>query len=178
MRAASRWAVTAMLLLVSCVDDARAPAYPPESIDPDPAGAARERIGVRFDPLQVRAGDTIAGLVVERAAVMRTALDSIPVGRIAFRGQLRLSGRTMPHLDAEVRDAVCFEADSASASTMPRWAGDRRRPWFCFANPAGAARALGPAGTVRPATIIIDGLVIERGLSDQVNAARLVRSAR
>jgi hypothetical protein len=143
--------------------------------DPDPAGAARARIGVIFDPSRVRAGDSIAGLVVERVNVSRAVADSSFVGDIAFRGEIELSGRTFPHFEADASDAACFEADSASAATLPRWAGDRRRAWFCFSNAAEASRALGPSRAERPARIVIADFVIHRGLSDQVNSARFVR---
>jgi hypothetical protein len=143
--------------------------------DPDPAGAARARVGVIFDPSRVRAGDSIAGLVVDRVSVSRAVVDSSFVGDIAFRGEIELSGRTFPHFDADASDAACFEADSASAAELPRWAGDRRRAWFCFSNAAEATRALGPSRAERPARIVITDFVIHRGLSDQVNSARFVR---
>lgn len=144
--------------------------------DPDPAGAARARIGVVFDPSRVHPGDSVAGLVVERAVVTR-AIDSSFVGDIAFRGEVELSGRTIPHFEADASNSVCFEADSVSAARLPRWAGDRRRPWFCFSNTTAARRALGPASAERPARIVIRDFVIHRGLSDQVNSARFVRLA-
>ena len=155
-------------------DSAAATAVAPGAAagDPDPAGAARERIGVRFDPLRVAVGDSVAGLAVERVAVTRAAVDSTPVGTVVLRGPLVLAGAEIPHFDADARDAVCFEADSASATRMPRWAGDRRRPWFCFSNAAEARRAMGAASPGRVLQIRIDRLVINRGLSDQVNEAR------
>jgi hypothetical protein len=143
--------------------------------DPDPAGAARARIGVVFDPSRVRAGVSIAGLVVERVTASRAVADSSFVGEIAFRGEIELSGRTLPHFEADASDAACFEADSASAARLPRWAGDRRRSWFCFSNTSEATRALGPSRAERPARIVIADFVIHRGLSDQVNSARFVR---
>jgi hypothetical protein len=156
----------------ACVNDGR-----DREADPDPAGAARARIGVIFDPSRVRVGDSIAGLVVERVTVSRAVVDSSFVGDIAFRGELGLSGRTFPHFEADASDAACFETDSASAARLPRWAGDRRRPWFCFSNAAEATRALGPSKEERPARIVIDRFTIHRGLSDQVNSARFVRVA-
>jgi len=143
--------------------------------DPDPAGAARSRIGVIFDPSSVRVGDTIAGVVVERVSVTRAVVDSSYVGDITFRGKIELSGRKIPHFEADVSGAACFEADSVSAARMPRWAGDRRRTWFCFSNLASANRALGPSSTGPPVRIVIDDFTIHRGLSDQVNSARFVR---
>lgn len=143
--------------------------------DPDPAGAARSRIGVIFDPGRVRTGDTIAGVVVARVSVSRAVVDSSYVGDITFRGEIELSGRTLPHFEADASDAACFEADSASGARLPRWAGDRRRAWFCFSNATEANRALGPVREERPARVVIADFTIHRGLSDQVNSARFVR---
>ncbi|HVE78055.1 MAG TPA: hypothetical protein VNA89_04290 [Gemmatimonadaceae bacterium] len=149
--------------------------------DPDPEGAARAGIGVIFDPLALRAGDTVAGLVVERAEVRRAAADSTPVGSVAFRGPLTLTGTVIPHFDGDARAAdgrrpACFEADAASAERLPRWAGDRRRPWLCFTNAAAARRALGAGDTVGtpPRHVRLEAFTINRGLSDEVNAARFV----
>jgi hypothetical protein len=146
--------------------------------DPDPAGAARAQIGVIFDPSRVRVGDAIAGLVVDRVTVSRAAVDSSFVGDIAFRGEIELSGRKIPHFEADVSGAACFEADSTSAAKLPRWAGDRRRAWFCFSNVASATRALGPSSTGPPVRVVIADFIIHRGLSDQVNSARFVRLVR
>jgi hypothetical protein len=150
----------------------------PALADPDPAGAVRARIGVIFDPGRVRAGDSVAGLVVERVTVSRAVVDSSFVGDIAFRGEIELSGRKIPHFEADVSGAACFEADSASAARLPRWAGDRRRAWFCFSNVASATRALGSSSAGPPVRIVISDFTIHRGLSDQVNSARFVRLVR
>ena len=176
-RAAVRAATAALLLLEACGDRGGS-AVPGRaaSVDPDSAGAARMRLGVVFDPLRIRVGDTVAGLAVTRVDVARAAVDSTAVGSVAFRGALQLDGRTIPHFDPDARDASCFEADSASAASMPRWSGDTRRAWFCMSNAADAARALG--GGERPVRIVVDELVIHRGHSDQVNEARFVRAIR
>lgn len=150
----------------------------PDFADPDPAGAVRARIGVIFDPSRVRAGDSVAGLVVERVTVSRAVVDSSFVGDIAFRGEIELSGSKIPHFEPDVSGAACFEADSASAARLPRWAGDRRRAWFCFSNLAWATRALGPSSAGPPVRIVIADFTIHRGLSDQVNSARFVRLIR
>jgi hypothetical protein len=114
-------------------------------------------------------------LVVDSVHARRTIVDSTWVGLARFRGQIELSGRTITHFDADLRhESVCFEADSASAARLPRWLHDKRRSWFCFANPQDAARALGPPGTEVDASIIIEDLVIHRGLSDEVNSAHFV----
>jgi hypothetical protein len=145
--------------------------------DPDPAGAARARIGVVFEPLAVRPGDTVAGLVVTRTEVQRAAADATPVGTVAFGGELAVAGRLIAHADPDAAArAACFEADSGSAARLPRWAGDRRRAWFCFTNPARARAALGvPVENAPPVRIRIADLTIQRGLSDEVNSARFVR---
>jgi hypothetical protein len=154
----------------------QAPSSAPQT-DPDTAGLRRARLGVVFDPSRVRAGDTIAGLVVERIVANHTVMDSTLVGTAAFSGRIELAGATVRHPEADATKDVCFEADSASAARLPRWAGDRRRAWFCFSNASAAARALGPPRTERPAHIVISNFVIHRGLTDEVNAARFVRLA-
>lgn len=157
---------------------ARSIVYPSEGIgqaDPDPEGAARAQLGVVFDPSQIKPGDSIAGLVVEKISATRTVMDSTYVGTAAFRGEVELTGSTMRHPEADAASEVCFGADSASAARLPRWSGDRRRAWFCFWNKDAAARALGPARTERRARIVIANFVIHRNLTDAVNAARLVR---
>jgi len=140
----------------------------------DPAGAARAKIGVIFDPGRVRPGDVVGRLAVDRVAVGR-AVDSSLVGSIGFKGEIELSGRTIRHPDADASDAACFEANSFSAARLPRWAGDRRRAWFCFSNAQAARRALGSPPPERNARILLSEFVINRGMSDQVNSARLVR---
>jgi hypothetical protein len=101
------------------------------------------------------------------------------VGVARFRGQIELSGWTLRNPDPDLYDvAICFEADSASESRLPRWSGDERRPWFCFGNRADAARAVGPPSEGVPATIVVERFTIHRGLSDQVNSARFVRLVR
>jgi hypothetical protein len=114
------------------------------------------------------------GDVVADSLAVRVALDSTWVGTVRFTGELILSGQTLRHFDADSR-ALCFEADSASAARMPRWAGDERRPWFCFENQAEAVRVLGPPSEGVQVTIAIEAFTIHRGLSDEVNSARFVR---
>jgi hypothetical protein len=106
---------------------------------------------------------------------VRTAFDSTRVGTARFSGLVELSGAKLRHFDSD-SDALCFEADSASAARLPRWAGDERRAWFCFSNRAAAQSALGPPGDSTSATVVIDRLTIHRGLSDEVNSARFVRA--
>jgi hypothetical protein len=93
-----------------------------------------------------------------------------------LRGAIYLSGRTLPHPDADFsRVAVCFEADSPSAERIPRARGDERRPWFCFENAADAARLLAMPGETVTASIVIDRFTIHLGDSDGVDSCRLVR---
>lgn len=137
------------------------------------------RPGVRFDPAATRPGTRVGELVAESVVVRRTEIDSTLVGEARFRGRIQLSGWTLRNPDADLANvASCFEADSASASRLPRWAGDERRPWFCFVNGTDAARALGPPSEGVPATIVIDNFTIHRGLSDEVNSARFVGRVR
>jgi hypothetical protein len=111
--------------------------------------------------------------VVDSIAAQR-AIDSSWVGTARFGGEINLDGALTRHPDSDVRD-VCFEADSASAARMPRWAGDERRAWFCFSN-SDEARRLLPADTGH-ARIVVDRFTINRNLSDAVNSARLLRGS-
>jgi hypothetical protein len=133
------------------------------------------RPGMRFDPATIRPGTRVGDLVLDSVTARRTAVDSTFVGMARFRGRIQLGGSTIRNPDADLKDvASCFEADSASASRLPRWNRDERRPWFCFVNSADAKRALGPPSEGVPATIVIDSFTIYRGLSDEVNSARFV----
>jgi hypothetical protein len=132
------------------------------------ARAPAARPGIRFDPATLAPGDRVGSLVVESLERQR-AVDGSWVGSVRFRGELTLTGRRFPHPDPEFA-ALCFEADPASAATLPRWAGDERRPWLCFEGPPPASVL--PEG---PVTVVIDRFAIHRGLSDQVNGARLLR---
>lgn len=142
---------------------------------PDPQRLTGNRIaGVRFDPTEVAVGARIGTMSLDSIEV-RTAHDSTRVGTARFSGVVELSGAKLRHFESD-SDALCFEADSASAARLPRWAGDERRSWFCFTNRAAAQSALGPPGDSTRATIVIDRLTIHRGLSDEVNSARFVRA--
>ena len=129
--------------------------------------------GIRFDPDSIEVGARIGAMTLD-SIDRRTAHDSTRLGTARFSGVVELSGARMRHFDSDA-DALCFEADSASAARLPRWAGDERRSWFCFTNRAAAQSALGPPGDSTPATVVIDRLTIHRGLSDEVNSARFVR---
>ena len=143
----------------------------------DTAQARPLRPGIRFDPATLRPGTRVGVLVADSVAARRAAVDSTYVGTARFRGEIELSGQTMRHPDSDVQ-VVCFETDSLSAARLPRWQGDERRPWFCFTNEGEARRALGPPIDGVGATVVIDRFTIHRGLSDEVNSARLVRAVR
>ncbi len=127
----------------------------------------------------MRVGD----LVVDSVDARQVAIDSAGatrmiatlawVGMARFRGQLTLRGRLMRHTDSDVH-VLCFEADSASAALMPRWAGDTRRAWFCFSN-AEAERLLRKRSEGQSVEVAVDQFVIRRSFSDEVNNARLLR---
>ena len=129
--------------------------------------------GIRFDPTSLLPGDRVGNLVADSVSIRQTS-GSDWVGLARFRGELMLGGHATHPAEASPT-AVCFEADSLSATRMPRVAGDRRRPVICFTNPGPAARELGPAAEARPATILIDGFSVLRGQSDGLNRARFVR---
>jgi hypothetical protein len=130
--------------------------------------------GIRFDPAAVGRGSSIGNLTIDSIAATPTALDSSLVGTARFAGELILAGRIMAHPDPELQ-ALCFEADSGSAQRMPRWAGDTRRSWFCFSNREEAAGMIGSTAPGKSLTVVIDRFTIHRGMSDEVNSARLVR---
>jgi hypothetical protein len=164
----SIWALTLVALaLVVCSEAPHNDAPPAEPLRP----------GVRFDPATLRAGTSVGSLVADSVTARRTPIDSTYFGTARFRGEIELSGQTMRHPESDVQ-SVCFEADSLSAARLPRWQGDERRPWFCFTNDAEARRALGPPSGGVGATVVIDRFTIHRGLSDEVNSARLVRGVR
>ena len=131
--------------------------------------------GIRFEPSAITPGTKLGAMSLDSIEV-RTAFDSTRVGTAWFRGEVELSGAKLRHFDADA-DALCFEADSASAARLPRWTGDERRAWFCFTNRRAAQAALGPPGDSARATVVIDRLTIHRGMSDEVNSARFVRAA-
>lgn len=165
-------AASIVLALVAC---SRAP--PNDAARIDTPRAEPLRPGVRFDPATLQPGTSVGALVADSVASRVTPIDSTRVGTARFRGEIELNGQTMKHPDSDVQ-AVCFEADSLSAARLPRWQGDERRPWFCFTNDAEARRALGPPSDGVGATVVIDRFTIHRGLSDEVNSARLVRAVR
>ncbi|HEX6909100.1 MAG TPA: hypothetical protein VF142_01820 [Longimicrobium sp.] len=154
-------AALALLLLAAC----RAPEAPQ-------AAKADAPPGHLFDPARARVGDTVVGMRIE-AMEVRRASDGELVGTVRFAGRARVSGRPGPHPDGEV-DAPCFFADPASAGRLPRFPRDRRRAWFCFADPADARRMLAQAdsGTV---SVVIDRYTYHYAYSDVVNEARLDR---
>ena len=140
-------------------------------------------LGIRFDPERLRPGMRVGEMVVDSVAARQVSIDSagatrmIPtlvwVGTARFHGPLTLRGRLMKHFDPDV-SMPCFEADSASAALMPRWAGDIRRPWFCFPDTE-AQRLLGKRSEGGSLEVVIDALAIRRSFSDDVNTAHLVR---
>jgi hypothetical protein len=163
---AGRWwrFVVAVTVSAACAGDA------------ETAARVGEVPGIVFDPGRTQVNDTVGGIVVEAITAERNVVDSTLVASAHFRGEVRLSGSTIPHFDADLRGStVCFEADSASAMRLPRWQHDTRRPWFCFTNHTDAVEQLAQPGTEHAADIVIDDFVIHRGLSDQVNSARLIR---
>ena len=173
--------VVAALVLASCGEAPREKRATNdatvESAAVSPAESAQS--GIRFDPVTLRPGERVGDLVADTVAFRTALADSTLVGIARFSGEIQLTGQTMRHPDADLRHTeMCFEADSTSATRLPRWPGDERRPWFCFVNRDAAVRALrGPSEGIA-ASIVIDQFTIHRGLSDEVNSARLVRVVR
>jgi hypothetical protein len=166
-----RFILTVVLCMMMPSCDSQPPAQSPP--------AQQTRPGLLFEPAYLRVGDRIGDLVVDSVEAQRTPADSSYVGVARFRGELALTGTTLPHFDADARNTTtCFEADSSSAARMPRWRDDTRRSWFCFENRSEALAAFGPLSDSVPVTVVIDRFTINRGLSDQVNSARFVRGTR
>ena len=169
-----------MLAGLACAD--RRTEAPSEDSVRDTAsviGVQPTRPGIRFDPSVLRPRQRVGDLVVDSISAQRTIIDSTFVGSARFIGEVELTGRRFPHPDADLRVSTsCFEADSVSAARLPRWAADERRPWFCFANRAEAARAMGEEGADALLTIVIDRFTIHRNLSDAVNSAVFIRVVR
>ncbi|HUR00591.1 MAG TPA: hypothetical protein VM166_14150 [Gemmatimonadaceae bacterium] len=168
-----RWRRRIVLAVVFSVGCAR------ENAEPGTGESAKtqdvHRPGNRFDPGTTQSGAKIGELVVDSISAQRAlAADSSWVGTARFKGTIALDGTLMRHPDPDVRD-VCLEVDSASASKLPRWDGDTRRAWFCFSNGEEARRLL--SAKQGPVRILVDQFTINRGLSDQVNTARLVSGA-
>jgi hypothetical protein len=153
------------------VDTAKAPAAT-DTLAVSPHDFWKD-VGLRFDPDSIAIGQQFGSLTVARLAISK-AYDSTRVGSAWFRGNIELSGRAMRHPDSEV-DQLCFEADSTSAARMPRWMDDARRPWFCFRDSKRAQVRLGQLGPDSLVRIVVDSFVIHRGMSDEVNTARLLR---
>lgn len=164
--------------LAACGEPERTDTPPGETIAPTAVTPRPEppQPGLRFDPAALRPGTRVGELVADSVAARPTPIDSTYVGVARFRGQIEVSGWTIRHDDPDARDvASCFEADSASATRLPRWLGDERRPWFCFVNPDDATRSLGPPSDGVLATIVMERFTIRRGHSEEVNTARFVR---
>ncbi len=128
---------------------------------------------VEFDPSATHRGDMVVALTVDTIAARRATTGEY-VGMARFDGTVRLTGRTFAHPDGGDYPFPCFEPDSATASRLPRWAGDTRRPWFCFENRDDAKVRFGSDSAGIRAEIRIDRFTIHRSLSDAVNSARLV----
>ena len=138
-----------------------------------PADTAWESVGQPFDPRRARIGDSVGALRIDTIDV-RDAIEGEIVGMARFAGRLALEGRTMAHPDYPDWSDPCVEIDLESARQIPRWRGDRRRPWFCFENREVAKRAIGDPLPRRPVAIVVDRYTIHVNLSDAVNEARLL----
>jgi hypothetical protein len=107
----------------------------------------------------------VVGLVLDSIHRERTPPGEW-VGTARFTSMITINGRTVRHPDGDDYPFPCFEADSASARPLPRWAGDERRPWFCFENREHARLHFGGVARNQPATIRIDQVTVHRNLSD------------
>ncbi|HEU4828396.1 MAG TPA: hypothetical protein VFT04_04300 [Gemmatimonadales bacterium] len=129
-----------------------------------------------FDPSRIRSGQQVGSLAVDSVEVAWSEALSTWTGTVRFRGELPLRGHAIRHFDYPEVQTICFEADSASALSLPRWPDDDRRPWFCFENDSTAQRILGAADSTRPVDIVIDRFTTVRAFTDAVNSARLLEA--
>jgi hypothetical protein len=169
-------------LLVACApdaapvrEDARSASSAPLQQPTGPPPATHAVPGIGFDPAQVQVGDTVAGLRVAQREVHR-APDGEWVGMVRFAGSVVVRGQTVAHPDYPDVAEPCFAVERAGAARLPRWAGDVRRAWFCFANPTLALARLGRPSTPRAAVLTLTDFTINYAPSDVVNSARLVHA--
>lgn len=161
----------ALLAAAGCV---REPSVNATAADSVPATFSAGQ--VTFDPANIRIGQRVGTLAVDTADVAWSEALSTWVGTVRFRGEIPVRGRAIRHFDFPEVQAMCFEADSVSALTLPRWPEDERRPWFCFENDSTAHRILGTADSARVLDIVVDRFTTVRAFTDAVNSARLVES--
>jgi len=161
--------IATLLLASACAGgDAKGEAEPPPG---RPSGPPPPLI---FDPANLRRGMDVGELRVDSTDVVWGEGVGEWVGTVRFAGEIRLRGTAVPHLVDPDQRITCFEADSASGRRLPRWPGDERRPWFCFEDPAAAARMLGAPDSTRLRTITVDRFTTVRAFTDAVNSARLL----
>ena len=146
---------------------AASPAVQRDSLAPQP--------GILFDPATIREGDMVGAFRAARVDITDAGPDFGHVGTVRFIGEATISGELRPHHDYPEVTTLCMDVDSTSAARLPRWNNDSRtRWWLCFENQEEAIRRLGPAGTVKPITVLIDVFTTPRQFSDVYNTARLV----
>ena len=142
---------------------------------PTPNQAAADTLALTFDPVTIKAGDTLGTLRVARVDITKAAEDMGYVGNVRFDGEVTIGGERMTHPDfPEIRE-VCMRVDTTSVVRLPRFPDDKRRSWLCFENRADAERQLGPAGTRGGLTVVIDRYQTVRHFSDAYDTATLVR---
>ncbi len=161
-----------LLAVTGCIREPEMKSSPPEG---GVAGAAASA-QLTFDPASIRRGQQVGALAVDSADVAWSEAMSTWTGRVRFRGELPLRGRRISHFDFPEVASTCFEADSASALTLPRWPGDDRRPWFCFENDSTARRILATADSSEPVDIVVDRFTTVRAFTDAVNTARILEA--
>lgn len=164
--------VAALLAIASCMREPE-PNPPAQASIPAVLAAGAQ---ATFDPASIRIGQRVGAVTVDTTDVAWSEALSTWVGTVRFRGELPLRGRAIRHFDFPEVQSMCFEADSASALSLPRWPDDERRPWFCFENDSTAHRILGAADSSRPLDIVVDRFTTVRAFTDAVNSARLVEA--
>ena len=168
-----RAAGAALLLAVTgCIREPEMKSPPADGGIAATAGVAQ----VTFDPSALRQGQPVGTLIVDTADVAWSEAMSTWTGTVRFRGEIPVRGRRIAHFDFPEVASTCFEADSASALTLPRWPDDDRRPWFCFENDSTARRILAVADSSEPVDIVVDRFTTIRAFTDAVNTARILEA--
>lgn len=170
----ARVAGAAALLLVAagCIREPEMKSSPPATGMAGAAAGAQ----LTFDPSAIGSGQQVGTLAVDTADVAWSEAMSTWTGTVRFRGEIPLRGRRISHFDFPEVASTCFEVDSASALTLPRWPDDERRPWFCFENDSTARRILGAVDSTKVVDIVVDRFTTVRAFTDAVNTARILEA--
>lgn len=152
----------------------------PHRSDPTPIAGADTLSPRYFDAGALRPGHRFLNLQVAQVDVRRVFDDSVWAGRVAFDGQITVTGEYRRHFDwPEPAERCFFVTAPSSIARVPEfapdaWTGPGQQTWFCFINPELAAELLGDGERPVRATIVVDEYVSLREFSDVYDTARLM----